>query len=79
MGMQTAWHLTQAGPVCMLEGSVQVAVFALGALAADLVVLALNMVVAEGAGRDVHCIPAGGAILHTHTHLTLIIVHRHAS
>lgn len=55
----------------MLEGSVQVAVFALGALAADLVVLTLDMVVAEGAGRDVHCIPAGGAILQPHTHLLL--------
>lgn len=51
----------------MMEGSVQVAVLALGALAADLVVLALDMVVAEGAGADVHCIPARGAVLQSHT------------
>ena len=48
----------------MVEGSVQVAILALGALATDLVVLALDMVVTEGAGADVHCIPARGAVLH---------------
>ena len=48
----------------MVEGSVQVAALALAAPAADLVELALNMVVTEGACADVHCIPAKGAVLH---------------
>lgn len=65
----TAWQLlTEMGAICMVEGSVQAAVLALSALAADLVVLALHVVVAEGAGIDVYCIPAWGAILHAHTH-----------
>ena len=42
----------------------QVAVFALAALASDLVVLTLDVVVAEGAGVDVHRIAAGVPILH---------------
>ena len=47
----------------MVEGAVQVAVFALSTLAADLVVLPLDMVVAEGARIHVHCIPAWRPIL----------------
>ena len=47
----------------MLEGSMQTAVFELCALAANLVVLTLYMVVTEGAGIDVHSISAGSAIL----------------
>ena len=41
----------------------QMAVFAFTALAADLVVLALDMVVAKGACIDVHSILAGHPIL----------------
>lgn len=44
----------------------QPAVLALSTLAADPVVLALDMVVTEGAGVDMHSIPAGGAILQGH-------------
>ena len=51
----------------MLEGAVQAAVLALCALAADLVVFALDVVVAEGAGAHVHWIPAWRAVLHAHT------------
>ena len=44
----------------------QAAVLALGTLAADLVVLALDVVVTERAGVDVHSISAGGAVLQGH-------------
>ena len=59
--------LTKAGAIGMVKGSVQVAVLALAALAADLVVLPLDMVVTEGTCIDVHSIPAGSAILHCMT------------
>ncbi len=59
--------LTKAGAIGMVKGSVQVAVLALAALAADLVVLPLDMVVTEGACIDVHSIPARSAILHCMT------------
>lgn len=65
--------LTKTGAICMVEGSVQAAVFALSALAADLVVLALHVVVAEGTGTDVYCIPAWGAILHAHTDTAFLL------
>ena len=48
----------------MVEGSVQVAALALAAPAADLVELALDMVVTEGACADVHCVPARRTVLH---------------
>ena len=56
--------LTKAGAIGKVKGSVQVAVLAFAALAANLVVLPLDMVVTEGACIDVHSIPAGSAILH---------------
>lgn len=59
--------LTKAGAIGMVKGSVQAAVLALAALAADLVVLPLDMVVTEGTRMDVHSVLAGSAILHCMT------------
>ena len=55
---------TKARSVGVVEGLVQVAALELSPAAADLVVLALHMVVTEGAGADIHCVPAGCPVLH---------------
>ena len=65
----------------MVEGTMQVAVLALTALAAYLVVLPLDVVVTEGTGIDVDCILAGCPILrcmtsagdHCHRAVPLVI------